>query len=145
MSLQLMSQNPTGPASGGCGGATSLDAGHGSENCRVYSHSHGWAVANFIALRNHDLCSGTTWVCNWCRKFHRTPTLAIVAKYNLWIALSPRFFYGASRLFDHRIRRRITFALFTLRRAYFIFRPIIVRGQILFLSFCNNDLQDLNF
>ena len=53
--------------------------------------------------------------------------------------------YGASRLFGHKIRRRITFALLTFRGAYLIFRTIIVRGQIPFLSFCNNDLQDLNF
>ena len=39
MSLQLGKQIPTGPVPGGCGGATSLDAG--SENCRVHSHSHG--------------------------------------------------------------------------------------------------------
>ena len=53
--------------------------------------------------------------------------------------------YGASRMFDHKIRRRMAFALLTFRRAYLIFRTFIIRGQMLFLIFCNNHLQDLNF
>ena len=39
--------------------------------------------------------------------------------------------YGATRLVDHKIRRRITFALLTFRRAYLIFRTFIVKGQFL--------------
>ena len=43
-------QIPTGPAFWWCTGAIAL--GVSSENCMVYSHSHGWAIANFVALRS---------------------------------------------------------------------------------------------
>ena len=57
MSLQLRGQIPTGPAFWWRDGAIAL---HVSSECRVYSHSHGYPVAKFIALRNNSLGSGTT-------------------------------------------------------------------------------------
>ena len=52
-----------------------------------------------------------------------------------------RILHMVNRLFDHRIRRRITFALLTFRRAYLIFRTIIARGKTHFLSLCNPQMS----
>ena len=81
------------------------------------------------------------YLWSWASHFLRHGTRryqSIVINVCLYILNSPPVpfsLYGASRLFDHKVRRRVTFALLTFRHVCLIFRTFIVRGQMRILSF----------